>query len=138
MECKLLSQSAQAVMCYFMHRHGLVCSGIYYPIGHLFLRRVKMPPLQQTFHWAAMHGGCGSRVDLLLVLQRYSRQSTVFSRTLLKHVLPLEGIRIVSIIIHPTNLINEKQDCIIYSKSVRKKERREKKGTKTRGKKAGR
>lgn len=86
-----------------------------------------MPPLQQTFPWAAVQGGCVSRVDLLLVLHCYSRQSAVFSQTLLKHVLSLEGIRILSVIIHPTNLINEKQDRIIYSVSVRtqKKKRRE-------------
>ncbi len=100
----------------------------------IFLWRVEMPPLQQTFPWAAVLGGCGGWVDLWLALQCYSRQSAVFSWTLPKHVLPLEGIIIVSVIIHPTNLLNEKQDCIIYSVSVRK--RRAEKGTKTRGKKA--
>lgn len=78
-----------------------------------------MPPVQQAFHWAVVQEGCVRKVDLLLVLHCYARQSAVFSQTLLKHVLPLEGIRILSVIIHPTNHRNEKQDCIIYSMSVR-------------------
>lgn len=63
-----------------------------------------MPPFQQTIHWAALCKGCVSTQDLSLVPHFYPRQNRALSGALPRHVLPLMGIRILSIIIRPTHI----------------------------------